>query len=204
MKIHRETKDQPIYALVVSKGGPKLREAVLDPENPPVAVDPKAPDFGMMSKMSNSKMSGDPTKGMVISGLPQGGTMRMSFASGGIHIESSSVSMSALAEDLGQYLDRPVFDKTGLKGTYQVAIDASMDDMHNFMNSRNTSGGAGGGDFGGFGVFGGPPAGGDAATSGSSILASVQRLGLKLETSKEPMQFGGGLARKRRAKTSIG
>jgi len=188
LKVHSETRDHAVYTLVVGKGGLKLKEAVADPDNPPLAADPKAPDFGMMSRMSNSKMNGDPSKGMVISGLPQGGTMHISFTGSGIHIETSSASMKTLAEDLGQYLDRPVVDKTGLTGNYQVALDLSMEDMQNFMSKQSFPGGGGpppgGGDFGG---RGNPFAGGGAETSGSSILESVQRLGLKLETQKAPI-----------------
>jgi uncharacterized protein (TIGR03435 family) len=127
-------------------------------------------------------------KGMVISGLPQGGTMRMTFTGAGLHIESSTLTMAALAEDLSQYLDRPVVDKTGLRGNYRVGLDVSMDDMRTFMSKQNFPGGGGpppgGGDFGG---FGGPMAGGGSESSGSSILASVQQLGLKLETQKAPI-----------------
>ncbi len=160
LKIHRETKEHPEYALVVAKGGAKLKEAVEDPEHPAVPVDAKAPDFGMMSRMSNSQMSGDPSKGMVISGLPQGGTMRISFGGAGLHIESSSATMKTLAEDLSQYLDRPVFDKTGLTKHYQVALDLSMADMMNFMSKQSFPGG-GGMPPGGFGGgFGGAPGGG--------------------------------------------
>jgi uncharacterized protein (TIGR03435 family) len=190
LKYHRETKDHPVFALVVGKGGPKLKEAVEDPEHPAVPVDPKAPDFGMISRMSNSTMSGDPMKGMTLSGLPGGGTMRVSFAGAGLHIESSSVTMAALAEDLGQYLDRPVVDRTGLKGRYQVGLDVSMDDMRNFMSKQGfPGGGPPPGDFGG--GRGGPnpfAGGGEAGTAGSSVLESVQRLGLKLDTQKAPVE----------------
>jgi uncharacterized protein (TIGR03435 family) len=197
LKIHRESNEHPEYALVVAKGGPRLREAVEDPEHPAATVDPKAPDFGMMSRMSNSQMSGDPSKGMVISGLPQGGTMRITFGSSGLHIESSSATMKTLAEDLTQYLDRPVVDKTGLTKHYQVALDVSMADMMTFMSKQNFPGGGGpppGGPGGGFGGgFGGPGSGGMASNSesepaGASILASLQQLGLKLDTQKAPIE----------------
>ena len=184
LKFHRETRDHPVFVLAQGKGGVKLKEAVEDPEHPSVTVDPKAPDFGMFSRMSNSTMSGDPSKGMVISGLPQGGTMRMTFTGAGLHIESSSLTMAGLTEDLTQYLDRPVVDKTGLTGRYQVALDVSMDDMRNFMSKQGFAGGGpppGGGDFGG---GGNPFAGAESETSGSTILQSVQQLGLKLETQK--------------------
>src|SRR5205814_5568237 len=35
LKVHRENREQSIYALVVGKGGPKLKEAAPDPETPP-------------------------------------------------------------------------------------------------------------------------------------------------------------------------
>jgi uncharacterized protein (TIGR03435 family) len=189
LRFHRDTKDHPVFALVVGKGGLKLKEAVEDPEHPPVKTDAGAPDFGMVSRMSNSTVSGDPTKGMTISGLPGGGTMRMTFAGTGLHIESSSVSMPELAGDLTQYLDRPVVDKTGLKGRYQVGLDVSMDDMRTFMSKQGFPGGGGPppGDFPGGG--GNPFAGSsDSGTPGSSILQSIQLLGLKLDTQKAPVE----------------
>lgn len=201
LKVHREAKEHPEYALVVAKGGAKLKEAVEDPEHPAVPVDAKAPDFGIMSRMSNSQMSGDPSKGMVISGLPQGGTMRISFGGAGLHIESSSATMKTLAEDLTQYLDRPVLDQTGLTKHYQVALDVSMEDMMNFMSKQSfpagggpPPGGFGGGPGGGFGSgsglgFGnaGGAQGGSSEPAGASILASLQQLGLKLDTRKAPI-----------------
>ena len=94
------------------------------------------------------------------------------------------MDMPTLATQLTQYLDRPVFDKTGLKGNYQVALDLGMEDMMNLM-SKNGFGGASG--FQGGSDFGGRPNpfGGDAA--GSSILISIQQLGLKLDREKASM-----------------
>jgi uncharacterized protein (TIGR03435 family) len=198
LKVHRETKEHPEYALVVAKGGAKVKDAVDDPEHPAVATDTKAPDFGMMSRMSNAQMSGDPSKGMVISGLPQGGTMRVSFGGAGLHIESSSATMKTLAEDLSQYLDRPVFDKTGLTGHYQVGLDLSMEDMMNFMSKQGgfaggggpPPGGFGGGRGGAFGDGGFPAAAGNSSEpAGASIIQSLQQLGLKLDTQKAPIEI---------------
>jgi len=157
-----------------------------DPEHPAVAVDPKAADFGLMSRMSNSQMSGDPMKGMVISGLPQGGTMRITFGGAGLHIESSSTTRKTVADDLTQYLDRPVMDKTKLAKHYQVAIDVSMEDMRTFraVEARHRQ------------VWwrlwrrsNWRCARGDSEPAGASILASLQQqLGLKLETQKAPIE----------------
>ena len=103
-----------------------------------------------------------------------------------MHIESSSLNMAAFAEDLTRYLDRPVLDKTGLKGNYQVGLDVSMEDMRNFMMKQSFPGGPAPGDSGG---RGNPSAGtGSADSAGFSIMSSLQALGLKLETQKAPME----------------
>jgi len=189
LKIHHEDKEHPEYALVVAKAGPRMKEAVEDTEHPAAKVDPKAPDFGMMSRMSNSQMSGDPMSGMTISGLPQGGTMKITFGGAGLHIASSSATMKTLCEDLTQFMDRPVMDKTGLTKHYEVAIDVSMEDMRTMMSKQGFAGGGmpppggfGGGGGGGFAAL--AAGGGDSEPAGASILASLQLLGLKLEAQK--------------------
>jgi uncharacterized protein (TIGR03435 family) len=202
LKAHQETRDQPVFALIVGKGGPKMKDAV--PSNDPelaAAATTKGPDFGMFSQMSNAKMSGDPMKGMTITGLPQGGTLKMSMTSAGIHLESSTMDMPTLVTQLTQYLDRPVFDETGLKGNYQIGLDLSMEDMMSLMSKNGFAGG--GGPPPGRGDFGPNPfAGAGGESSGSSILMSIQRLGLKLDSRKSPMpmlvidHFGKGSRRK--------
>src|SRR5207249_5172791 len=41
LAIHRETKDLPMYALVVGRNGPKMKESLKEPE-----IDPNAPPAG--------------------------------------------------------------------------------------------------------------------------------------------------------------
>lgn len=43
LKVHRETKDLPMYSMVVAKGGPKMKESVEVPETPKDAASPEAP-----------------------------------------------------------------------------------------------------------------------------------------------------------------
>jgi len=80
-------------------------------------------------------------------------------------------------------------DKTGLTGHYQLALDVSMEDMRTFMSKQSFPGGGGPppGDFGG-GGGGGSAASGDSEPAGASILASLQQLGLKLETQKAEIE----------------
>lgn len=195
LKMHKETKEEPIYALIVAKGGPKLKDAPPDdPNAPPVRVNPNGPDFGMMGRMANSTMSGDPMRGMVITS-PQGDTMKVSMSGSGIHMEASKMDMTTLTEQLTQYLDRPVIDRTNLKGNYQIALDLTMEDMMNFMRKQSFAGGGGpppgAGEFGSPGGFPGgvPGSGGGSDGGGSSVMASIQRLGLKLDPQKAPGQL---------------
>jgi uncharacterized protein (TIGR03435 family) len=42
LRVHFETREFPIYALVVAKGGPKLRESEMDPANPTKTLKPQS------------------------------------------------------------------------------------------------------------------------------------------------------------------
>jgi uncharacterized protein (TIGR03435 family) len=64
---------------------------------------------------------------------------------------------------------------TDLKGNYQVVLDISQEDIRNVMRS--------------IGVAGAPAALDSASEPGSSILNSVQQLGLKLEARKAPLEM---------------
>jgi|SRR5579871_636397 len=176
--VRRETKDQPVYALVVGKNGPKLKEsepdAVPDSTAPPPAQAPQI-------KLSNDG------KGVSVSGGANG-PVRMSMGpNGAMHLEAAKMNMAALAEALGRFVDRPVVDHTDIKGNYQVALDISMDEIRNVARSAGIAvpGLAPGG------APGGAPENAPVASdpSGSSIFASVQQLGLRLEPRKEPLEM---------------
>ena len=192
LKLHRETKDEPVYFLTVGKSGLKMKESPVEEGKAPVhKTDPKAPDFGMMGRMSNSTMSGDPMRGMVITG-PGGETTKVSMSGSGIHLEASEMDLATLTGQLTQFLDRPVIDKTGLTGNYDVAIDLSLADKMNMMRKQGFPGGGGpppgaGGGFGPPGGFPGgnfPAAGADSGVS--TVMQALQKLGLKLDAQKAP------------------
>jgi uncharacterized protein (TIGR03435 family) len=192
LKAHRETKDEPVYALTVAKGGVKLQEAAPeDPNKPRVKVDSKAPDFGIMGRMTNSTMTGDPMRGMVITG-PEGDITKVTMSGAGIRLEASRMNMATLTDQLTQFLDRPVLDETGLKGYYIIPLDLSFEDMMNMIRKQGFPGGGGPppGAGGGFGPPGGFPGGGFPAAGGdggeSTVRQSLQRLGLKLDAKKAP------------------
>jgi uncharacterized protein (TIGR03435 family) len=186
--IRRETKDQSVYALVVAKGGPKLKEADPDPPAPETPAEvPDAPKKGEMvfgQGSSQVRISGNMAggKGMTVKGGAMG-EMHMTMADGKLHLEAAKMSMSSLAEVATTFVGRPVLDMTELKGNYQVALDLSMDDLKNVAKAAGMSmpGGPGG--------IGGQPSADASDPSGSTIFASIQQMGLKLEARKAPLPF---------------
>jgi len=81
------------------------------------------------------------------------------FRRGPGHLESRASTMATLADKLSQQSDRPVVDKTAVSGSYEFVIDWTPDEMQN---------------------------GGQA---GTSLFTAIQeRVGLKLEARKEPME----------------
>ena len=139
----------------------------------------------------------------VITGNPNGTTRVSQAPSGGMRFEMSKMTMSALAEMLTPFVDRPVIDRTGLKATYPVTLDVPFDAMmrviQNLGGTAAVQGGfagfPGGGLGGGFGGFAGGAGGALGAGSpgaasdpaASSIFQSVQQLGLKLQSGKAPV-----------------
>jgi uncharacterized protein (TIGR03435 family) len=199
LTFHRDSTELPVYALLVGKGGPKMKDA--PPDADPAAATPGGPagEGGSGADPKPPQISGRPDEkgGMVMRG--QNGNMRMSMKDGIMRMEAEKLNMSGFADMLSRFMDRPVLDMTELKGNYQVALELTMSDM---MSAARASGavmvagpGPGGGPGGGGPGGGGPGPGGpamgrggadgDAADpGGSSIFRSVQQLGLKLEARK--------------------
>jgi uncharacterized protein (TIGR03435 family) len=102
-----------------------------------------------------------------------------------MHLEAPKMNMAALADSLSRFFDRPVVDLTELKGSYQVALDLSMDDLRNAARNAGFMGpGMGGGRDGAR-----PEADAASDPTGTSIFAAVQQLGLKLEPRKTPVDL---------------
>ena len=93
------SKDQPVYALLVAKNGPRLKESVEDPNAAAAPPNPAAPPKGAMSMM-----------------MTPGGRMRL---------KSDALTMSRLTDMLASQLDRPVIDATELTGKYDIVLDSS-------------------------------------------------------------------------------
>ena len=103
LKFHQETRELPIYALLVAKGGPKLTKG--EPDNP---VGPKFPDPSRPE---------DPSK-----------EHHRVFTVMG-RIEADSITMDILADQLTRLnaVGRPVVDKTDLAGNYNFTLRWTAD-----------------------------------------------------------------------------
>jgi uncharacterized protein (TIGR03435 family) len=177
--MHRDSKDHSVYALIVGKGGAKLKESEPDAPVPETPTEPKKGETVIGQGSTQVRISGsmESGKGMTINGGPQG-PMRMSMVDGKMHMQAAKMNMSMLAEFASRFVDRPVVDMTELKGNYQMALELSMDDLKNVARAAGV--GMGGGDAG--------KASADASDpSGSSIFMSLQQMGLKLEARKAPL-----------------
>jgi|SRR5579883_3114666 len=171
LKIHKDSKEVPIYALVVAKGGVKMKEsAPLDPSDPA-----NNPPSGPLPVGRDGRPQ-----------LPRGGRgMMISMGPNGLHMEAARTTTAQLADVLSNQLGRPVVDETGLKAQYEYKLDFSPEGLQ--MMRGMPAGPPHGGD-GGRGP--GPGAGGEGREAGPSIFTAVQeQLGLKLDSRKGPVDL---------------
>ena len=190
--VHRETKDQSVLAMVVGKGGPKLTES-----------------SGATPAAANVPMKVIDT----VVATPEGPLRVVTYPHQGATLESHGMTMPGLADlltnvlhggsdrgrqDTAEYSNdsdwRVVMDKTGLTGVYQVAIQTTLDlvtatarvtgGTKVTWSSRETFEGNGAGVYTPTGDYGVPV----TDEIDSMVVLSLQKLGLKLEKSKAPME----------------
>jgi len=108
MKVHRESKEFPVFAIAVAKGGLKLQEAPASDDAPSATVNTTA--FGNAQGVSVDLGAGS------------------FFSLAGNRIEGRRITMAALANMLNRFMDRTVIDGTGLTGRYDLALDLAPED----------------------------------------------------------------------------
>jgi len=94
LMIRRESKEMPIYSLVVGKGGPKLQKADIQEKDCPESSEGGAAGASLTCHQFT------------------GGRGR------GLH--GRAVDVSDLVSFVQNWTDRPLFDKTGVKGLYRI------------------------------------------------------------------------------------
>ena len=176
--IHRESKDQAVYAMVIGKGGLKIKES----EAPAPAPDAAAPNPAVTG---SSSVSVNQTKGGAVVSDGAGRSQKMVPSADGktMHFEISGTTMAELAEGLSPMADHPIVDMTGLTGKYSLTLDISMQELMNIARAQGAAvPGGGEGDAS-------KPAELASDPGGSSIFTTIQTLGLKLESRKTPLSF---------------
>jgi uncharacterized protein (TIGR03435 family) len=163
LKMHRESKEFPAYSLEVARSGLKLQE---------------------LSSDSKATPTPDTTVDVTVTGSADGTNYNfgngstLTFGQGGV--VAKRITMGMLTDTLSWYLERPVVDRTGLKGNYDMVLDVSAEDAR-AMSIRA-------------GVVAGialPP----AITAlldkpwGDSLTNSLSKTGLRLERRNLPLEI---------------
>jgi uncharacterized protein (TIGR03435 family) len=163
MKFHLEKRDFPVYALELAKGGLKAKESAKE-SGSDTADAPKA----------NVNVSGTGGRGGVNINLGHGSYFTMADNK----FVARKLTMASLAEVLARFEDRPVVDMTGVKGTYDLDLDFTEEDYRAMLIRSALSAGV---------TL--PPEALKAleGSSGDSLLAALEKVGLKLERRKAPL-----------------
>jgi len=162
LKLHRETKELPVYALTVAKSGLKLQPPK---EGGCIAIDPS----GMLPQPSNAPGRRTP-------GFPCG-RVGVHGESLGVRMEGGKVAMPEFTRMLSMVLGRPVLDRTGFTGTFDVRLDFAPDEA---AAGLPRSAGAGDPES--------PAPAVDPAAPPTIFAAIQEQLGLKIESVKGPVE----------------
>jgi uncharacterized protein (TIGR03435 family) len=194
---HRDTQEHPVLALLVGKDGPKLKESPATTQPIDESVPLKAGEMQMDGPNGPMRMTRNADGSMTMNMGPKGTvTTRVDAQAQTMHLESSTVTMAGFADMLTKLTQmgggggRQVVDMTDLKGNYQVALDLSLAELmasarevarEEGINMPMPPAGGGGED-------NSPAAAASEPSGGSSVFASVQKLGLKLEKRKAAVE----------------
>jgi uncharacterized protein (TIGR03435 family) len=162
LKMHRESKEFPVYAVVAGKGGLKLKESPLDPET-----------------------EGDGKGAVNVTATGGSGGTSASYGRGAAYslannkFEARKLSMAQLAESLGRFIERPVVDMTELKGTYDLTLEFTTEEYRALLIRTALSAGVNL-----------PPEVVRLleGVSDESLFKGLQAVGLKLESRKAPLE----------------
>jgi uncharacterized protein (TIGR03435 family) len=189
MKYHMETKEHSVFALSLAKTGSKLVEAKTAEE---LAEEDRAKPADKGENVINAgdaqvrvKQDGKGGMSATTKGTENGTVKTTMTPEGLIHVEIQSMTIEQLCGQLGALLARPIVDQTGLKGKYSLVLEFRREDLMALAAAMGQAPAAGG-DGAGAPGSGAAPAAADPS-GGSSIFKSMDKLGLKLESTKAPV-----------------
>jgi uncharacterized protein (TIGR03435 family) len=189
LTLHREKKDLPMYALVVGKSGPKMKESPPDDPDAKDAAGPKDQGSSDADVQKAKQALENAMRTVVRDGaMPQlplgaGQGTRMMMMPGRMRMMATKQTMAQFAETLANQMDRPVVDQTGLTKNYDFTLDFAPD--------------AGGKEAMGIPLPPPPPSGGDGgmprdadSQAAPSLFTALQeQMGLRLEQKKGPVDL---------------
>jgi uncharacterized protein (TIGR03435 family) len=163
LKMHRDTKELPVYALIVGKPPLKLQESAPDA----TASVPRKGDVNVAISGAEAGVSVDLGNGS-------------SYTFANSKFEVKKFTMDMLARQLERYADRPIVDMTELKGNYDLAVTVTPEDAQTMLIHAAVNAGI---------VL--PPQVLQAAENGSitSLADGLQQLGLKMDARKAPLDI---------------
>lgn len=109
LKVHKESREFPVYALVVGKGGLKIKGSPVDPSAPPPAA--------------TETQGGATNSGVVIN--MRGGTFTIADNKFAIR----NLTMDDLALALTRFSDRKTIDATGLTDRFDLTLELTAEDF---------------------------------------------------------------------------
>jgi uncharacterized protein (TIGR03435 family) len=162
MKMHRETREFPVYALGVAKSG--LRMTALPPD----------PDSDGRENTPINVAAGGDANGVSIN-LGRGTTLSL----GATALEAKKIDLPTFADMLTRFTDRQVVDMTNVKGRYDFSLELSPEDRTAMLIHAALNAGV---------VL--PPQALRALDAGStvSLSGSLEKLGLSFESRKAPLE----------------
>jgi uncharacterized protein (TIGR03435 family) len=187
LKAHMETRELPLYNLVVAKDGPKIKRSedqtpvAQTQVQPPQLCAPLPPPPANPIPFVPPGQRGSPFD--PASPAPRG-FMGMMISQSTFMLRGSAVPLSNMIGMMQQQVGRPVIDKTELKGLFDFTLRFSPEGLTAVTP---------------FGALppppppvpgGAPPAAGTAPASEPlpSIFTALQEIGLRLEPTKGPVE----------------
>jgi uncharacterized protein (TIGR03435 family) len=160
MKTHREIRELSVYCLVLGNDRLKLRESSAD----------------LSPKIQGAKVAVKSSPGYAT--VNYGNGSYFTFADN--RIEGRKLRITAMADGLSRFTDRPVIDMTNLKRHYDFVLDLAPEDFR-AMRIRSAMAA---------GVAITPRAVQQAkVASGASLFNAIENLGLKLEPRNAPVEL---------------
>jgi uncharacterized protein (TIGR03435 family) len=187
---HLTNEEHPVIALVVGKGGPKMKESA-----------GTAQPLDLTAELKPGQMKMDWGDGPVIITRNADGSSKMDMGAKGafnqrieggiIHLDGDHLTMDGYADMLTRMMQlgapgQQVVNMTGLTGGYEVSLELNMADM--MAAARAAQGGGGAGPAASSGATAVPEASDPGGGAGSTVYASVEKAGLKLEKRKATVQ----------------